>query len=63
MKDFELTNIIVWLDDDDEWIQVQKDPDTGVIAPEREEEDVTIQFTATVKEWEQKYSIDYGVNN
>lgn len=51
------------IDDDDEWIQVQKDPNTGIITPVREEEDVTIQFTATVKEWEQKYSIDYGVNN
>lgn len=50
------------IDDDDEWVQVQKDPDTGVITPAREEEDVTIQFTATVKEWEQAYTLAHEIH-
>jgi len=50
------------VDDDDEWIQLQKDPDTGIISPAREVEDATIEFTATVQEWEQMYSIDYNAH-
>lgn len=50
------------IDDDDEWIQVQKDPDTGIISPAREVEDATIEFTATISEWEQKYTVSYEVH-
>ena len=50
------------VDDDDEWIQVQKDPDTGEITPAKEEEDDTIEFTASVSEWEETYSVAYDVN-
>ena len=50
------------VDDDDEWIQIQKDPNTGIIYPEREIEDATIEFTATVQEWEQTYTINYDMN-
>ena len=42
---------------DDEWRQIEKDPDTGKIFPDKEQEDRTIQFTATVSEWEQTYSL------
>jgi hypothetical protein len=45
------------IDDNDEWRQVEKDPTTGNIVPVKEEEDRTIQFTATVSEWEQTYSL------
>lgn len=51
------------VDDDDLWSQIQKDPDTGIIYPERQTEDASIEFTATVQEWEQRYSLDYNVNN
>lgn len=47
------------IDDDDEWIQVQKDPVTGVITPSKEQENATIEFTATIREWEQKFTVDY----
>ena len=50
------------VDDDDDWIQIQKDPANGVIKPDRETEELTIEFSATVSEWEQKYSIDYTIN-
>ena len=50
------------VDDDDEWIQIQKDPTTGEITPAKEEEDRTIQFTASVSEWEQTYSVDYSIH-
>ena len=43
--------------EDDEWIQIHKDPTTGEIFPAKEQEDRTIQFTATVSEWEQTYSL------
>lgn len=49
------------VDDNDGWVQVQKDMETGVITPAREEEDATIEFTATVQEWEVTYSIDYDI--
>ena len=48
------------VDDDDEWIQIQKDPDTGIITPAREVEDASIEFTATVQEWEELYSLNYN---
>ena len=50
------------IDDDDEWIQLQKDPDTGVISPKPEIEDAAIEFTATVQEWEQIYTIGHDVH-
>jgi hypothetical protein len=49
------------IDDDDDWVQVQKDKDTGVIVPAREQDDAYIEFTATVQEWEQIYTVDYDV--
>ena len=49
------------VDDDDDWVQIQKDLETGVITPAREEDDATIEFTATVHEWEEIYSIDYDI--
>lgn len=51
------------IDDDDEWIQIQKNPQTGEITPVREVEDATIEFTATVQEWEQAFSYEYNLNN
>ena len=50
------------IDDDDEWRQLQKDPDSGVIQPIREEDDAAIEFTATVQEWEQTYTVEYNIN-
>jgi hypothetical protein len=50
------------VDDDDEWRQIQKDPNTGIIEPERDIEDASIEFTATVQEWEEMYSLDYNVH-
>lgn len=50
------------VDDDDEWRQLQKDPDSGVILPSREEDDAAIEFTATVQEWEQIYTVGYNIN-
>jgi hypothetical protein len=49
------------VDDDDEWVQIQKDVNTGEILPAREEESAIIEFTATVQEWEQKYTVNYDV--
>lgn len=49
------------IDDDDEWKQLEKDPDTGIISPAREIDDATIQFTATVQEWEEVFSVDYDI--
>ena len=50
------------IDDDDDWIQIHKNPDTGVITPAKEEEDDTIEFTATVSDWEETYSVPYEIN-
>lgn len=49
------------VDDDDDWVQIQKDIDTGVISPAREEDDAFIEFTATVQEWNQIYTVDYDI--
>ena len=51
------------VDDDDDWVQLQKDPDTGKIEPDRQIQDATIEFTATVHEWEDAYTIEYNVYN
>ena len=48
------------IDNDDDWVQIQKDPDTGIITPVSEIEDACIHFTATVQEWEQKYTLNYN---
>lgn len=40
------------VDDDDDWTELSKDPDTGIIEPEREFNDATIEFSATVSEWD-----------
>ena len=50
------------IDDTDDWTQIQKDPTNGVITPAREIEDLTIEFTASVSEWEQTYSVDYSIH-
>lgn len=49
------------IDDKDKWQQIQKDPSTGVIIPAINEESAIIEFTATVQEWEQKYSLDNNI--
>ena len=49
------------VDDDDDWVQIQKDIETGEITPAREEEDATIEFTATVREWDQIYTVEYDI--
>ena len=54
------TPIILWMVY--EWRQLQKDPDSGVILPVREEDDAAIEFTATVQEWEQIYTVGYNIN-
>lgn len=50
------------VDDNDEWGQVQKDPDTGEIVPAKEIEDNFIEFTATVSEWVETDTIIYNIN-
>ena len=50
------------IDDDDDWIQLQKDPSTGQITPVREVDDATIEFTARVEEWAEKLSINYDIH-
>lgn len=47
----------------DEWVQVQKDPTTGVITPAREIEDATIEFSATVSDWADTYTVNYDILN
>ena len=58
--------ILVFCDQDGdgeyEWIQLEKDPDTGVITPKKETESATIEFTATVSEWDDAYKINYDIN-
>lgn len=49
------------IDDDDDWVQLQKDTTTGVITPVRELQDATIQFTATVHEWDEVFSVNYDI--
>lgn len=44
-----------------EWIQLEKDPDTGIITPKKETESATIEFTATVSEWDQTYKVNYDI--
>ena len=54
------------VDDNDGWVQLQKDPSTGIIEPERETEDsenATIEFSARVTEWAKTYSVGYNVQN
>lgn len=51
-----------YVDDNDDWVQIQKNPDTGEILPPREVEDAYIEFTATVQEWEQTYTVGYEIH-
>ncbi len=51
------------VDNADEWRQVQKDPTTGVITPAREIEDATIEFSASVSDWADTYTVDYDILN
>lgn len=50
------------IDDDDEWFQIQKDSITGVIIPARDEESAVIELTATVHEWDQRYTTYYSTD-
>lgn len=49
------------VDADDEWIQLQKDPTDGRIMPAKETEDATIEFTATVTDWDDATDVNYTV--
>lgn len=49
------------IDDNDEWIQLQKDPETGKITPAKEIDDATIEFTATVTDWDDEISVNYNI--
>lgn len=58
--------ILVYVDTDgdgepDDWHQLEKDPETGEIIPEKEYEDNTIEFTAEVSDWAVEYGIGYDV--
>lgn len=48
------------IDEDDEWIQLQKDPDTGQIIPGKETEDATIEFSATVTDWDDETNANHA---
>ena len=47
------------IDDNDDWVQLQKDPDTGKIYPSKETDDATIEFTATVTDWDDAFHAEY----
>lgn len=58
--------ILVQFDNDgdgnvDTWIQIQKDPSNGKIYPERETINATIEFTATVTDWNETEIINYEI--
>ncbi len=60
--------ILVYVDTDgdgepDDWRQLEKDPDTGVVTPEKEQEDSFIEFSAEVIDWVEEYNVDYEVKN
>ena len=55
--------ILVKIDTDgdgvpDSWVQLEKDPTTGIITPEREANDSVIEFTATVQNWDDTYTLE-----
>ncbi len=55
--------ILVKIDTDDDgvpdtWVQLEKDPETGIITPERDTNDSFIEFTATVQDWDDNRSFD-----
>ena len=55
--------ILVKIDTDgdgvpDTWVQLEKDPATGLITPERETNDSFIEFTATIQEWSDNHTFD-----
>ena len=47
----------------DDWRQLEKDPDTGVVTPEKEQEDSFIEFSAEVIDWVEEYNVNYDVQN
>ncbi|MBO7050497.1 MAG: fimbrillin family protein [Bacteroidaceae bacterium] len=58
--------ILVKVDTDDDgtpdtWVQLEKDPVTGEIYPERDTEEAAIEFTATVCDWDDVIMADYDV--
>lgn len=60
--------ILVYVDTDgdgepDDWRQLEKDPETGVITPEKEQEESFIEFSAEVIDWVEEYDINYNVQN
>ena len=60
--------ILVYVDTDgdnipDDWRQLEKDPETGEIGPEKELEEATIEFTALVSDWEEEYDVNYEFTN
>ncbi len=60
--------ILVYVDTDgdgepDDWRQLEKDPDTGVVTPEKEQEDSFIEFSAEVIDWVEEYNVNYDVQN
>ena len=60
--------ILVKIDTDgdgtpDTWVQLEKDPDTGIISPESEKTGAVIEFSATVQDWDMTYDADYNEDN
>ena len=49
------------VDEDDGWVQLEKDPDTGEIFPEREIDECVIEFTATVSDWDDTYMAEHDI--
>lgn len=59
--------ILVYVDTDgdgepDDWRQIEKDPETGVITPEKEQEVSYIEFSAEVEDWVEEYNVNYDVS-
>lgn len=60
--------ILVYVDTDgdnvpDDWRQLEKDPDTGVITPEKDQEISYIEFSAEVIDWVEEYDVNYDIAN
>lgn len=51
------------VDDNDEWLQLQKDTTTGIIIPQRETGNAAIEFSAGVSQWDQTYSVNHSIQN
>ena len=50
-----------YIDPEDEWCQLEKNPETGEIGPKKETTDDVIEFTAEVAPWAHEYEIDYEI--